>query len=165
MHSRGSSSAVERVSTLALSIASDARRRGSASRCAYRCAVDARLCPNNLPMALYVAGAAEIEKSIPDKTQPLILYCNGLFCGSTWPDLVLLSVISMRARQPGATCREVLERPRSFLGLRSPFFAGSMINFATVIVMGSLRSTSPSLLAASNAAAKFGISSGPNADR
>ena len=31
--------------------------------------------------ALYVADAAEVAKSIPDKTQPLILYCNGLFCG------------------------------------------------------------------------------------
>jgi hypothetical protein len=59
--------------------------------------------------------------------------------------------------------------PRSFrasshnlLGSRSPFFASSMINFATVIVMGSLRSTRPSLLsAASNAAAKFAMSSGP----
>jgi hypothetical protein len=40
-----------------------------------------------------------------------------------------------------------------------------MINFATVIVMGSLQSTSPSLLrAASNATAKFAISSGPNAE-
>src|SRR5215831_19218621 len=31
-------------------IASDARRRGSASRCAYRCVVDACVCPNSLPM-------------------------------------------------------------------------------------------------------------------
>jgi hypothetical protein len=31
-------------------IASDARRRGSASRCAYRCVVDAWVCPNSLPM-------------------------------------------------------------------------------------------------------------------
>src|SRR5262249_46159609 len=28
--------------------------------------------------ALYVGDAAEVAKSIPDKTQPLILYCNGL---------------------------------------------------------------------------------------
>src|SRR5262249_13443289 len=31
-------------------IVSDARRRGSASRCAYRCVVDACVCPNSLPM-------------------------------------------------------------------------------------------------------------------
>src|SRR5262249_57749815 len=38
----------------------------------------------------------------------------------------------------------------SFLGSRSPFFANSIINFATVIVMGSLRSTSSSLLSAAS---------------
>jgi hypothetical protein len=31
-------------------IASDARRRGSASRCAYRCVVEACVCPNSLPI-------------------------------------------------------------------------------------------------------------------
>jgi rhodanese-related sulfurtransferase len=31
--------------------------------------------------ALYVGDAAEVAKTIPDKAQPLILYCNGLFCG------------------------------------------------------------------------------------
>src|SRR5262249_8381177 len=31
-------------------IASDALRRGSASRCAYRCVVDACVCPNSLPI-------------------------------------------------------------------------------------------------------------------
>ena len=31
--------------------------------------------------ALYVGDAAEVAKTIPDQTQPLILYCNGLFCG------------------------------------------------------------------------------------
>jgi rhodanese-related sulfurtransferase len=36
--------------------------------------------PGTTP-ALYVGDAAEVAKSIPDKTQPLILYCNGLFCG------------------------------------------------------------------------------------
>ena len=35
--------------------------------------------PGTTP-ALYVGDAAEVAKSIPDKTQPLILYCNGLFC-------------------------------------------------------------------------------------
>jgi rhodanese-related sulfurtransferase len=36
--------------------------------------------PGTTP-ALYVADAAEVAKIIPDKTQLLILYCNGLFCG------------------------------------------------------------------------------------
>ena len=36
--------------------------------------------PGTTP-ALYVADATEIAKTIPDKSQPLILYCNGLFCG------------------------------------------------------------------------------------
>jgi rhodanese-related sulfurtransferase len=31
--------------------------------------------------ALYVGDAAEVAETIPDQTQPLILYCNGLFCG------------------------------------------------------------------------------------
>src|SRR5262249_12701184 len=36
--------------------------------------------PGTTP-ALYVADATEIAKTIPDKSQLLILYCNGLFCG------------------------------------------------------------------------------------
>jgi rhodanese-related sulfurtransferase len=31
--------------------------------------------------ALYVADATEIVESIPDRDQPLVLYCNGLHCG------------------------------------------------------------------------------------
>jgi hypothetical protein len=49
-------------------------------------------------------------------------------------------------------------------GSRSPCFANSMISLATAIVAGSARSTSPSLLsAASKAADKLAMSSGPNA--
>jgi rhodanese-related sulfurtransferase len=36
--------------------------------------------PGTTP-ALYVADVAEILKRTPDKAQPLIVYCNGLFCG------------------------------------------------------------------------------------
>jgi len=36
--------------------------------------------PGTTP-ALYVGDAAEVAKSIPERSQPLILYCNGLFCG------------------------------------------------------------------------------------
>jgi rhodanese-related sulfurtransferase len=36
--------------------------------------------PGTTP-ALYVADVTDVIKRIPDKTQPLILYCNGLFCG------------------------------------------------------------------------------------
>src|SRR5262245_66235648 len=38
--------------------------------------------PGTTP-ALYVGDAAEVAKTITDKTQPLILYCKGLFCGRT----------------------------------------------------------------------------------
>jgi rhodanese-related sulfurtransferase len=31
--------------------------------------------------ALYVADVTEIIESLPDRDQPLILYCNGLYCG------------------------------------------------------------------------------------
>ncbi len=36
--------------------------------------------PGTTP-ALYVADVSEIAESLPDKAQPLIAYCNGLFCG------------------------------------------------------------------------------------
>ncbi len=36
--------------------------------------------PGTTP-ALYVADASEVVESLPDKAQPLIAYCNGLFCG------------------------------------------------------------------------------------
>jgi rhodanese-related sulfurtransferase len=31
--------------------------------------------------ALYTPDAAEILKSVPDRSRPLVLYCNGLYCG------------------------------------------------------------------------------------
>jgi len=60
--------------------------------------------PGTTP-ALYVADAAEIAKSIPDKTQPLILYCNGLFCGRSErfaDDLIKLGYRNVRRYQLGA---------------------------------------------------------------
>jgi rhodanese-related sulfurtransferase len=60
--------------------------------------------PGTTP-ALYVADAAEIAKTIPDKSQPLILYCNGLFCGRSErfaDDLTRLGYRSVRRYQLGA---------------------------------------------------------------
>jgi rhodanese-related sulfurtransferase len=60
--------------------------------------------PGTTP-ALYVADAAEIAKTIPDKTQPLILYCNGLFCGRSErfaDDLTELGYRNVRRYQLGA---------------------------------------------------------------
>jgi len=34
-----------------------------------------------LPPAQYTADAAEIIRTIPDRARPLVLYCNGPFCG------------------------------------------------------------------------------------
>jgi rhodanese-related sulfurtransferase len=60
--------------------------------------------PGTTP-ALYVGDAAEVAKSIPDKTQPLILYCNGLFCGRSErlaDDLIKLGYQNVRRYQLGA---------------------------------------------------------------
>jgi rhodanese-related sulfurtransferase len=60
--------------------------------------------PGTTP-ALYVADAAEVPKSIPDKTQTLILYCNGLFCGRSErfaDDLSKLGYQNVRRYQLGA---------------------------------------------------------------
>jgi rhodanese-related sulfurtransferase len=55
--------------------------------------------------ALYVGDAAEVAKSIPDKTQPMVLYCNGLFCGRSErlaDDLIKLGYRDVRRYQLGA---------------------------------------------------------------
>jgi rhodanese-related sulfurtransferase len=60
--------------------------------------------PGTTP-ALYVGDAAEVAKSIPDKSQPLILYCNGLFCGRSErlaKDLTALGYQAVRRYQLGA---------------------------------------------------------------
>ncbi len=36
-----------------------------------------------VPMSLYVSDTAEIERLQPDKTAPVVLYCNGPFCGKS----------------------------------------------------------------------------------
>src|SRR5262249_24557747 len=67
--------------------------------------------PGTTP-ALYVADAAEIAKTIPDKSQPLILYCNGLFCGRSErfaDDLSKLEYQNVRKYQLGSPtiCRNM----------------------------------------------------------
>jgi rhodanese-related sulfurtransferase len=60
--------------------------------------------PGTTP-ALYVADATEVAKTIPDKTQPLILYCNGPFCGRSErfaDDLIKLAYRNVRRYQLGA---------------------------------------------------------------
>ena len=55
--------------------------------------------------ALYVGDAAEVAKTIPDQTRPLILYCNGLFCGRSErlaDDLMKLGYQNVRRYQLGA---------------------------------------------------------------
>jgi rhodanese-related sulfurtransferase len=60
--------------------------------------------PGTTP-ALYVADATEIAKAIPEKTQPVILYCNGLFCGRSEraaDDLIAMGFRNVRRYQLGA---------------------------------------------------------------
>ena len=60
--------------------------------------------PGTTP-ALYVADADEAAKTIPDKAQSLILYCNGLFCGRSErfaDDLIKLGYRNVRRYQLGA---------------------------------------------------------------
>jgi rhodanese-related sulfurtransferase len=54
---------------------------------------------------LYVGDAAEVAKTIPDKAQPFILYCNDLFCGRSErlaEDLTKLGYQNVRRYQLGA---------------------------------------------------------------
>jgi len=60
--------------------------------------------PGTTP-ALYVGDATEVAKAIPDKTQPLVLYCNGLYCGRSErlaEDLIKLGYRNVRRYQLGA---------------------------------------------------------------
>src|SRR5436190_34064 len=36
-----------------------------------------------VPMSVYVSDSAEIGRLVPDKTAPIVLYCNGPFCGKS----------------------------------------------------------------------------------
>jgi rhodanese-related sulfurtransferase len=60
--------------------------------------------PGTTP-ALYVADVSEIVKRVPDKAQPLILYCNGLFCGRSEraaEELLKTGYLNVRRYQLGA---------------------------------------------------------------
>jgi len=60
--------------------------------------------PGTTP-ALYVGDATEVAKSIPDRSQSLIVYCNGLFCGRSGRlahDLIELGYHNVRRYQLGA---------------------------------------------------------------
>jgi rhodanese-related sulfurtransferase len=60
--------------------------------------------PGTTP-ALYVGDAAEVAKTIPDRNQLLILYCNGLYCGRSErlaKDLAALGYNNVRRYQLGA---------------------------------------------------------------
>src|SRR5262249_14157390 len=55
--------------------------------------------------ALYIGGVAEVAKNISNRSQPLILYCNGLFCGRSErfaQDLIKLGYRNVRRYQLGA---------------------------------------------------------------
>jgi rhodanese-related sulfurtransferase len=63
--------------------------------------------PGTTP-ALYVADVSDIVKRVPDKAQPLILYCNGLFCGRSErfaEELTKATVPARRAASSPAACR------------------------------------------------------------
>jgi rhodanese-related sulfurtransferase len=36
-----------------------------------------------VPMSLYVSDVAEIQRLVPDATAPIVLYCNGPYCGKS----------------------------------------------------------------------------------
>jgi rhodanese-related sulfurtransferase len=35
------------------------------------------------PMSLYVSDVAEVKRLVPDRSRPLVVYCNGPFCGKS----------------------------------------------------------------------------------
>jgi rhodanese-related sulfurtransferase len=60
--------------------------------------------PGTTP-ALYVADVREVTESLPDKAQPLITYCNGLFCGRSErfaEDLMAIGYLNVSRYQLGA---------------------------------------------------------------
>jgi rhodanese-related sulfurtransferase len=36
-----------------------------------------------VPMSVYVSDAAEVDRLVPDRAAPIVLYCNGPFCGKS----------------------------------------------------------------------------------
>jgi rhodanese-related sulfurtransferase len=60
--------------------------------------------PGTTP-ALYVADVNDIVRRVPDKAQPLIVYCNGLFCGRSErfaEELIKTGYFNVRRYQLGA---------------------------------------------------------------
>ena len=60
--------------------------------------------PGTTP-ALYVADVSDIVTRVPDKSQPLIVYCNGLFCGRSErfaEELIKTGYFNVRRYQLGA---------------------------------------------------------------
>ena len=58
-----------------------------------------------VPMSLYVSDVAEIERVVPDKATPLVLYCNGPFCGKSKrvaEELLVAGYTQVRRYQLGA---------------------------------------------------------------
>jgi rhodanese-related sulfurtransferase len=101
-----------------------------------------------VPMSLYVSDVAEIGRVVPDKATPIVLYCNGPFCGKskrlaeelleagyadvrryqlgapTWRALVGVMEIEL----DGVRCVRDGDRTAVFVDARSPeeFRAGSL---------------------------------------
>jgi rhodanese-related sulfurtransferase len=58
-----------------------------------------------VPMSLYVSDAAEVGRLVPDKAAPIVLYCNGPFCGKSkrlGEELVEAGYTNVRRYQLGA---------------------------------------------------------------
>src|SRR5919201_3117842 len=131
------------------------------------------------PIRIALAGPGKLDDAFGEHGICSVAPCSENCCAGHLEcdahDALGLGVVSLVAKEgrdwhvpaPGtrtAYLPRICRAPsHSFFGSRSPFFASWMMSFATVIVMGSLRSASRSLLnAASNAAAKGATSSGPN---
>jgi rhodanese-related sulfurtransferase len=57
------------------------------------------------PIAEYISDTAEIERQVPDKSDALVLYCNGPFCGKSKrlsEDLLAAGYTNVRRYQLGA---------------------------------------------------------------
>ena len=58
-----------------------------------------------VPMSVYVSDVAEIERLVSDKSAPLVLYCNGPFCGKSkrlGEELLAAGYTDVRRYQLGA---------------------------------------------------------------
>jgi rhodanese-related sulfurtransferase len=58
-----------------------------------------------VPISVYISDVAEIERLVPDKAMPLVLYCNGPFCGKSkrlGEELLEAGYASVRRYQLGA---------------------------------------------------------------